>query len=108
MLLRGGVALWHLYQHPRGDQHKTSTPVNSECLQDARRILDEGLVAIGKINALQNVALEVAVAGAARVVEMALDSNNNDSLDLFALLTHRRYGPWQILQDSAVKPIVNL
>ena len=102
VLLRGGVALWHLYQHPR-DQHKTSTPVNSECLQDARRILDEGLVAIEKINALQNVALEVAVAGAIARCEMALDSNNNDSLDLFALLAHPRYGPWQILQDSTVK-----
>ena len=101
VLLRGGVALWHLYQHPRDGQHKTSTPVNSEYLQDARCVLDEGLVAIGKINALQGVALEVAVAGAVARCEMALDSNNNDSLDLFALLTHRRYGPWQILQDSA-------
>ena len=104
VLLRGGVALWHLYQHPRDGQHKTTTPVNSEYLQDARRVLDEGLVAIGKINALQGVALEVAVAGAVARCEMALDSNNNnDSLDLFALLTHPRYGPWQILQDSAVK-----
>ena len=34
---------------------------------------------------------------------MALDSNNNDSFDLFALLAHPRYGPWQILQDSTVK-----
>ena len=101
VLLRGGVALWHLYQHPRDGQHKTSTPVNSEYLQHARCVLDEGLVAIGKINALQGVALEVAVAGAVARCEMALDSNNNDSLDLFALLTHRRYGPWQILQDSA-------
>ena len=48
VLLRGGVAIWHLHQHPRDGQHKTSTPVNSEYLQDARRVLDEGLVAIGK------------------------------------------------------------
>ena len=49
-------------------------------------------MAIEKINALQNVALEVAVAGAIARCEMALDSNNNDSLDLFALLAHQDMG----------------
>lgn len=103
VLLRGGIALWHLYQHPRDGQNRTSIPVTSENLHAASRMLDEGLVTIGKINALQGVALEVAVAGAVARCEMALHSRNNDSLDLFALLTHPRYGPWQILQDSAAE-----
>ena len=103
VLLRGGVALWHLCQHPGNEQNSTSGTLMTECLQDASRVLDEGLAAIDEKKALQNTSLEVAVAGAVARCEIFLHSGNNDSLDLFSLLTHVGYGPWQVLQDSSIE-----
>ncbi|MDG1992061.1 MAG: hypothetical protein P8J43_06320, partial [Pirellulales bacterium] len=103
VLLRGGVALWHLCQHPGNGRNSTSGELRTECLQDASRVLDEGLAAIDEKKALQGRTLEVAVAGAVARCEISLYSGNNDSHDLFSLLTHAGYGPWQVLQDSSTE-----
>ena len=103
VLLRGGVALWHLCQHPGNEQNSTSSVLRTECLQDASRVLDEGLASIDEKKALQNTSLEVAVAGAVARCEISLHSGNNDPLDLFSLLTHVGYGPWQVLRDSSIE-----
>ena len=74
VLLRGGVALWHLCQHPGNEQNSTSSVLRTECLQDASRVLDEGLASIDEKKALQNTSLEVAVAGAVARCEISLHS----------------------------------
>lgn len=103
VLLRGGVALWHICQHLGNEQNSTSSVLRTECLQDASRVLDEGLASIDEKKALQNTSLEVAVAGAVAHCEIFLHSGKNEPLDLFSLLTHVGYGPWQVLRDSSIE-----
>ncbi len=103
VLLRGGVSLWHLCQHPGNGQNSTLDELRTECLQDASRVLDEGLAVIDEKKALRGKTLEIAVAGAIARCEISLYSGNNDSLDLFTLLTHAGYGPWQVLRDSSTE-----
>ena len=103
VLLRGGVALWHLCQHPGNGRNSTSGVLRTECLQDASRVLDEGLAVIDEKKVLRGKTLEIAVAGAIARCEISLYSGNNDSLDLFTLLTHARYGPWQVLRESSTE-----
>lgn len=101
VLLRGGVALWHLCQNPATNQNGPSSGPRTECVLHARHALDEGLAAIDEAKSMQDKIFEVAVAGAVARCEIALYFGKDDSLDLFSLLTHANYGPWYVLQDSS-------
>ena len=101
VLVRGGVALWHLCQNPGNGQDRTSSGLRTECVQHASEALDEGFAAIDEGTSMQGRTLEVAVAGAIARCEISLYLGQDDSLDLFSLLTHAGYGPWRVLRDSS-------
>ena len=101
VLVRGGVALWHLCQNPGNGQDRTSSGLRTECVQHASEALDEGFAAIDEVTSMQGKTFEVAVAGAIARCEISLYLGQDDSLDLFSLLTHAGYGPWRVLRDSS-------
>ncbi len=103
VLLRAGLSMWHLYQNSTNGQTGEISLPRRECFQRAIRALDEGLLGIGGRSVLEGTVLEVAVAAAVARCEIAVLGMNEDSLDLFSLLTHAKYGPWHVLQDSSIK-----
>ena len=70
-------------------------------MQHASEALDEGFAAIDEVTSMQGRTFEVAVAGAIARCEISLYLGQDDSLDLFSLLTHAGYGPSRVLRDSS-------